>query len=197
MVYTKLASIKRLYFGYEEIARVLGITLRSAAVSANRYARQGLLVRIRRNLYTLSEKWKGIGREELFELAGLIQAPSYVSLTTALSYYDMTTQVQQGFVESIALKRTKKIDVKGSIFNYCKIDKKLYFGFRRERGFFIASPEKALLDAVYLMSLNRYSLDMAAIESGKLNTASIAAMAKKFPLKTRQALKEYGYLKKA
>jgi predicted transcriptional regulator of viral defense system len=183
MRYAKLSSIERLYFGYEEIARVLGIGLKSAAVSANRYTRQGMLIRLRRNLYILASRWKGIGREEQFELAGLIQAPSYVSLTTALAYYDITTQVQQEFVESIALKRTKKADVKGTIFNYSKIDKQLYFGFRRERSFFIASPEKALLDAVYLMSLKRYNLDISAIDTGKMNMAQLRSMAKKFPAK--------------
>jgi len=197
MTYTKLTSIDRLYFGYEEIARVLGITLKSAAVSANRYTRQGLLIRVRRNLYMLADRWRGIGREEEFELASLIQAPSYISLTTALSYYEITTQIQQKFIESVALKRTKEVAVTGTIFNFSKIDKKLYFGFKRERGFFIATPEKALLDAIYLMSLNRYSLDTSAIDPGKLDSVMLSDMAKKFPIKTKRMLEEYGYIKKA
>ena len=43
----KLRTIKKLYFGYEEIARSLGVAAASARVSANRYVRQGLLIRLK------------------------------------------------------------------------------------------------------------------------------------------------------
>ena len=193
----ELRTISKLYFGYEEIARVLGISLQSARVSASRYVRQGLLVRVKRNMYVLREVWNALGRAEKFLLVNMGQSPSYISLTTALDYYEITTQVQRDFFESVAVKRTKEIQVEGSIFRYSKIADNLYFGFKKEREFFIATPEKALVDAFYLMSYGRYALDVSALDSEKLNGDKILRLSTEFPLKTKNILKKYGFLKTA
>lgn len=190
----ELYSIQKLYFGHEELARTLGITSASARVAASRYVKRGLLVRIKRNMYMLHERWKNADLEEKFQIANLGQVPSYISLTTALAYYDLTTQMQRDFVESIAIKRTKEILVEQFVFNYTKISKHLYSGFQRQKDFFIARPEKALLDAIYLMSLGRYSIDVAAIETHKLNREELAAMSDPFPEKTKELLRIHGYL---
>ena len=189
----ELNKIHKPYFGYEEIARVRGISLSSAKVTASRYVRQGLLLRLKKNLYVLREVWKASDKEDKFRFANLGQSPSYVSLMTALDYYEITTQMQQDFFESVALKRTKEIQVDGSVFRYTKINEKLYFGFKREKGFFIASPEKALLDAFYLMSYGRYALDLSALDADKLDGQMMKRLSRKFPLKTRKMLKKHGY----
>lgn len=196
MKYADLRDIKKLYFSYEEIARALGISLASARVSANRYLKQGFLVRVKRNIYVLRERWQGLSREERFILANLGQVPSYISLMTAMDYYGLTTQIQRDFVESVAIKRTKEMEIDGAIFNYSKIRKSLYFGFARERGFFIAAAEKAFLDALYLFSLKRYKFDLTSIDFDKLNMRKLKIMAKRFPRKTQKVLKDYGYFKK-
>jgi predicted transcriptional regulator of viral defense system len=186
-----------LYFGYEEIARVLNISSASARVFANRYVRQGLLVRLKRNIYVVKDKWDNISEDELFCLANICQVPSYVSLMTALGYHGITTQVQRKFVESIAVKRTKKLAVDGAAFNYVKINKKLYGGFIKKGGFFIAAPEKAVLDALYLRSLKRYSFDLSSIDFSKLDMARLRKLGKRYPLKTTKSLGRHGYIGKA
>jgi predicted transcriptional regulator of viral defense system len=196
MKYLKLKDIKRLYFDYAQIAKALGVGLSSARVSANRYVTQGFLIRIRRNLYILRERWDSLTIEELFEIANLIQVPSYISLMTALGYYEVTTQIQRDYIESLAVKRTKGLNVEGRSFNFTRIDKRLYFGFSREKGFFIASPEKAFLDAFYLMSFNKYKFDLSSIDFNKLDMTKTKKMARCFPKRTQEALKNYGYFKK-
>ena len=197
MNYTKLKSIKKIHFGYEEISRVLGITPESARVTVNRYVGQGILLRIKRNLYILRDKWDTMTQEEKFAIANMAQVPSYISLMTALGYYEITTQVQRGFIESVAVKRTKKISVLDTTLNFTKIGQGLYFGFIKEKNFFIATPEKAFLDAVYLMSLARYNFDWTSIDRDKLDMAKIKTIAGKFPQKAREVLKKHGYLTKA
>ncbi|MDF1593244.1 MAG: hypothetical protein P1P89_17155 [Desulfobacterales bacterium] len=186
-----------MYFGYEELAKVLGINNASARVAASRYVKKGLLVRLKRNLYVLREVWDAAGWEEKYSLANLGQTPSYISLMTALEYYAITTQVQRGLIESIAVKRTKEISLNGSVFKYTKVGVGLYFGFKREKGFFIAVPEKALLDAFYLISYGRYALDISALDTEKLDSVTLERLSRKFPLKTQNMLKKYGYLKAA
>ncbi|MFC1576928.1 hypothetical protein ACFL42_03045 [Candidatus Omnitrophota bacterium] len=197
MNYSKFTKITKLYFGYEEISKTLNISLGSARVSANRYVKQGILVRIKRNIYVLKSRWDSAGRDEKFILANLLEVPSYISLMTAMEYYGITTQMQRDFVESICIKRTKRAEVENSVFNFCKVEGGLYFGFSREKGFFIAAPEKALLDALYLASLKRYSFDISSVDFRKIDIRVMTGMAKKFPAKTQRMLAKYGYLKKA
>lgn len=194
MKLNELRNIQKLYFSYEELAGALNISPASARVAASRYVRQGLLIRVKRNLYILRETWEKAGREETFLIANMGQVPSYISLLTALDYYELTTQVQRNFFESIAVTRTKEIRIDQTIFTYTRINEELYFGFGRENGFFIASPEKALLDAFYLMSYGRYFLDLSAVNADRLDFDQIAAMSTQFPSKTRRLLKKHGYL---
>jgi len=193
----ELNRIKKLYFGYEEIARVFGISPSSAKVTASRYVRQGLLLRMKKNVYVRREVWNAAGIEDKFLLANLGQVPSYISLMTALEYYEITTQVLRDFFESIAVKRTKEIHLNGCFFRYTKVAGDLYYEFKKEKGFFIATPEKALLDAFYLMSYGRYSLDISALDASKFVRSEVKRLSIGFPLKTRKMLKKYGYLKTA
>jgi predicted transcriptional regulator of viral defense system len=195
MKHLRLNNISKFYFGYEDIAKALGISAGSAKVTASRYVKQGILVRVKRNMYVLRTVWQAAGREERFLLANLGQVPSYISLMSALDYYEITTQVQRDFFESAAIKRTKEIEIDGSIFKYIKINSAYYFGFKKEKDFFIATPEKALVDAFYLMSFGRYALDISALSEEKFDRKEIQRMSNVFPLKTRNMLKKYGYLK--
>lgn len=192
-----LKNITKPYFTHEEIARVLGISPRSSRVSANRYVKHGLLVRIKRNLYVLRETWDTMTREDMFGIANLIQVPSYISLMTALDYYEITTQIQQNFIESIAVKRTKEVAVDSTVFNFTRIQENMYAGFiKKNNTFFIALPEKAFLDALYLRSLGRYSFDTSSIDFRKFDQSLLSKLIPLFPLRTRRVL-EHEYFPKA
>ncbi len=196
MNYTKISRLNKLYFSYRDISRAFGISIGSSRVAATRLVKSGDLTRIKRNFYVLSQKWN-FSLEERFILANLLQVPSYISLMTALSYYEVTTQVQRDFIESVGYYRTKLVEIKESSFNYSKVNRKLYFGFVKLKGFFIASPEKAFLDAFYLKSLKKYNFDLTSIDFDKLNMKLITLMAAKYPALTRRLLLKYGYIKKA
>lgn len=194
MKLNELRRIKKLYFGYEELARVLRVNPASARVAASRFVRAGLLVRIKRNMYMLRETWQASGRNEKFMIANLGQVPSYISLTTALDYYEVTTQMQRDYYESVAVMRTKEMRINNTIFRYSRISERLYSGFSKENGLFIATPEKALLDAFYLMSFGRYNLDISALDASRLDKGKIEALSREFPAKTRKLLRVNGYL---
>ena len=197
MKLNEIQKIDKLYFGYQEIARVLTISEASAKVTASRYAKKGILLRIKKNMYVLRERWIAAEKEEKFMLANLAQTPSYISLATALDFYEVTTQIQRNFFESVALKRTKKINVNDNIFRYTRIKNRLYAGFKKEKGFFIATPEKALLDAIYLMSYGRYALDLSAIDPNNIDKNELMRLSQEFPLRTREMLERHGYLSAA
>jgi predicted transcriptional regulator of viral defense system len=194
MKYFDLLAINKLFFSYNDIAQKLGITPQAARVSAARYVKQGLLLRLKRDMYMLKDTWKDLDIKQKFKIANYIQTPSYISLLTALEYYDITTQMQQNFVESIALKRTKEIIIEETVFNFKRIDKKLYFGFLKLKDVFIAEPEKAFLDGIYLTSIGRYRLDMASIDFNKLEREKVLTLLKQFPQPVIKLLNAYEYL---
>ena len=185
MSYSELLKIEKPFFSLDDVAYALGIQPASAAVLCSRYVKKGLLVRLKRGLYARTEQVRNFGQLDLFRLANFLQVPSYISLTTALSYYGLTTQVQRGFFESISLKRTRKFEVAQFTFHYSKISTDLYKGFERVEGFFIALPEKALLDSLYLASLGRYSLDTSALALSKVNGEVLENLLLLFPSRVR------------
>lgn len=172
------------FFTTADVADVLGIKPESAWVTCSRYVKNGLFLRLKNNFYVLSESWRNISREGLLKTANYLQVPSYISFMTALSYYEVTTQVQRDFVESAATRRSVKFNVKETEFDFYKLDRRYYFGYERKRGFFIASKEKALVDAAYLSSLGKYSIDKASLDTGKLNAGEIRRILKAFPDRT-------------
>ncbi|MBW2219778.1 MAG: hypothetical protein JRF40_09865 [Deltaproteobacteria bacterium] len=186
MSYLYLRKIKSLYFTYNEVADTLEITNDSARVICSRYVAKNLLIRIKRNVYALQERWKCLDETEIMQIANIIQVPSYISLTTALSYYGYTTQIQQNYIESICVNKTFYKNVDQVEFNYTKISKQYYFDFNKLNGVFIASPEKALLDALYLASLGRYSLDFSALETSKFDKEKLRGLFTGYPKKTNK-----------
>ena len=195
MKIAKLEEINKLYFTVDDLARALCITVSSAKVSASRYFSAGYILRIKRGAYVLKSRWNNLTEPEIFTLANMIQVPSYISLLTALSYYGVTTQLQQGYIESISLKRTKSTETGGIFFSYTRIGKKLYRGFSRKEGVFIASPEKAFLDVLYLSLLGKYSFDTASIDKRKLNADEIKRLVGFFPKKVKNEVKRWMSLK--
>ncbi|MBU2621842.1 MAG: hypothetical protein KKD92_05945 [Proteobacteria bacterium] len=185
MKYAELVDIKKAFFTSADVAESLKIKPQSAVVLCNRYVKANLLIRLKRDLYIPAAKWHYLNSADFFLIAGRLQVPSYLSLTTALSFYQMTTQVQQAYFESISLKQNE-YNVRGTIFRYFKVKHDLYFGLVRKEGIFIATPEKALWDAVYLQSLGRYSLDVAALDLKKINKAILESLSPRFPGKARK-----------
>ncbi len=199
MNYQKIDKLNKLYFTCQDVTNTFSITPRSANVLCNRYVKNGSFVRLKRNFYTLNDKWKTLNENDLFFLANMLQVPSYISLSTALSYYQITTQLQQNIIESIAVNRTTKIEIGKQVFSYTKINRQLYFSFVKLDNFFIATKEKAFLDAIYLVSFNKYELDFAAIDFAKLDKKIIKKLVKKYPLRTAnylETLEKYGRVKK-
>lgn len=165
----ELNNINKLIISIEDIVKVLSINKESAKVTANRYVKNGSLLRIKKNFYIAANKYKNLNEKELFKIANAIQVPSYISLTSALTYYNISTQQLRGIIESVTTRKTNSVKAKEFSFNFILIKKNLYTGFILEDDIFIALPEKALADIVYLSSLGRYNCDFEAIDFNKLN----------------------------
>jgi len=190
----KLNAIKKTFFGFQDISNALGITYASAQVTAHRYVQNGMLIRIKPNIFVLAEKWNNFSSEEKYQTANLLQVPSYVSLTTALEYYEITTQIQRNYIECISIRRTFSKKIRELSIRFSKVSEKLYFGFEKRNNVYIALPEKALIDALYLASFGRYSLDIAAVSKNRFDQKILSRMLETYPLRTKNLMRKYGFI---
>lgn len=112
------------------------------------WVKKGLLERITKGVYKLKET----KIEDEFLLASYFDESSYVSLESALSYYNLIPEYPYA-VTSATIKKTKKIKTDYGIFIYRKIKKELFFGFEviTEDSclYRLATPEKAIFDFIY------------------------------------------------
>jgi len=107
---------------------------------------------IKRGIYSFNKN-----KVEELELAGRLYSPSYISLETALNYYEIIPDVPIA-IRSVTPITTKKIVTGLGNYYYLKIDSKLFFGFS-QTPFAIAHKEKALLDYFYLRKVRKVTLD--------------------------------------
>jgi len=185
----KIKQLRRLaYVTIDDLVRICGIRPASAHVLASRYVKSGFFIRLKNNFYVLDELWGHLVREDHFRIANYLQVPSYVSFMTALSYYEMTTQVQRDFIESASLKRSVAFEARGAVFTYYKLQKGCYAGFVKAKDFFIATPEKALIDSLYLYSFGKYRIDLSSIDMRRFDKTALRAAVRTFPEKTRKVV---------
>ena len=175
----------KLYFSVEDLVDILGIKPESAWVLCSRYARNGAFIRVKNNFYILAKDWEKFAREDFLRVSNFLQVPSYISFMTALSFYEITTQVPRDFFECASLKRSVKFDVRGVAFNFYKLKKEYYSGFVKKEQLFIATKEKAFIDSVYLYSFGKYKLDFNSLDLDKLDKENIKKVLKIYPEKTK------------
>lgn len=187
MDYSSLQKLgDRAYFTCNDVAQLFGIQVASARVLCARNAATGAFVRLKRNFYVLDQHWRRLSTPESLRIANFLQVPSYVSFMTALSRYELTTQVQRDFVESASVKRSVRYGVRGRAFNYYKLNPACYFGFVKEDNLFIATPEKAFVDAIYLYSFGKYRMDFSSVDIERLDKERLREIVAVFPERTRR-----------
>ncbi|OIP39976.1 MAG: hypothetical protein AUK25_08865 [Desulfobacteraceae bacterium CG2_30_51_40] len=187
----RLSSLKeRLFFTARDVAYIYNIALPSAHVLCSRYMKDGVFIRLKKDFYVLDSNLERYGEKDFFSIANMLQAPSYISLMTALCFYEITTQVQPNWYESISQRRSTQFDRNEFAFKYHRIKSELYFGFVRSDTFFIAEAEKALLDAAYLVSLNRYSLDWNSLDTKFLDISRLKDLMTPFPDRVKKIIAE-------
>ncbi len=117
-----------------------------------RWLKKGYLIRLKRGYYSFSE-YKGKQGYPYF-FANRIYRPSYISLHTALSFYGM---IPEAVVQITSVSSLKTASFKNDVgeYSYKNIKEKLIFGYDLKpmadnRTIMFATPEKALLDLLYL-----------------------------------------------
>ena len=127
-----------------------------------RWCRKGLLVKLK-NLYYAFPEYRQVPDFSRY-VANRIYAPSYISLHSALAFYGMIPEeVVQ--LTSVTTLKTARFENPFGIFHYQNLKTQHYFGYeiktmQNGRGLLFATPEKALLDLLYLNPYYKTEQDM-------------------------------------
>src|SRR3990167_1011114 len=118
-----------------------------------RQAKDGFLLRLKQGLYTLKTD---LPSEE--EIANALYRPSYISFEYALAYYNILPEMPYT-ITSATTKPTRIFTIAEKTFIFSTIKNEAYTGYiALKRGgqlILIAEPEKALVDYLYFVSLNK------------------------------------------
>jgi predicted transcriptional regulator of viral defense system len=117
------------------------------------WSRAGKIVPLRRGLYTLPSKKRSF-EPHPFLVANRLVAGSYVSLEIALRYYNLIPEYV-AVITSLTTGRPGEWGNEFGRFTYRHIHPRYFFGIQyhlivEEQYAYIAYPEKALLDLIYL-----------------------------------------------
>ena len=144
-------------------------------MSIKRLVDRGAIVRIARGIYCLKT-----GDMNTEKIATQIYAPSYISFESALSKYGV---INQGF-NNLTLATTRhshKVELLGIECEYICLKPKLFFGFNLLKDIYLAEPEKALLDEIYLVSLGKRKINRDEWNVDELNKSKMEEFAKSYP----------------
>ena len=131
---------------FEKIFRQDKITVQK---SIERLVKAGMINRLMKDVYVLEDE-----PPDLEKIAGLLYRPSYLSFESVLFKHGIINQPPFGATFA-ASGRSKKLELGNGEFWFSQIKPELWWGFEQRDGIFTASPEKAIVDMLYLKSLGQ------------------------------------------
>lgn len=130
-----------------DAAAVLGLSSSAASQTLRRLAAAGLLAAIRKGVWALTERPDRLGLIEYLTAP----YPGYLSLQSALYQHGMIDQIPS-VVYVVTLARTARVETPFATYSLHHVQPALFDGYDSiaGSGVKIATPEKALVDFLYL-----------------------------------------------
>lgn len=173
-------------FSLEDFCSFFKVPSETAKKFLSRQVKRGILLRLKRGIYAL-----GGDHPSDFLIANKIYQPSYISLETTLSFYQIIPESIYS-ITSVTTKPTREFTVLGKTFLYKSLKKDAFFGYRvaivQGEEVFIASPEKALADYFYFLSREGRKINQR-LELSKVSLVKVRGYLKKMGLKRQKIAK--------
>ena len=153
-----------------------------------RMIKRGELVGIKRGLYSFPNS-----KVDEFVLANKIYTPSYVSLESALNIYGIIPDIVAN-ITSVTPVTSKRFNTALGTYIYSKINKSLYFGYESvldnesKLYYNIASPEKALLDYIYVRKIK--DLKESRVDTRTLKKKELFIYLSHFPVWVKKVVED-------
>ncbi len=133
-------------FTTQEFINIFGVSRGVASVKLTRYKQLGYLVSPRRSVYYLAGEV-----DDKYKIANKVYTPSYISLDSALSKYDIIPETVYT-ITSVTTKATREFTDDQTVYRYYRIKKEAFIGYHKEGDTLLADPEKAIVDYLYFVS---------------------------------------------
>lgn len=140
-------------------------------VALKRLNDKGFIQRICRGFYA-----NPLNPPGLEDVSGIIYAPSYISLESALSRWGLLSQIPQTLT-CVTTKLPRKFSTTFGDIGYHQLKKEYFWGFIQEGKHFIAEPEKALLDYLYFKRKDDRRRLCSELELKDLNFKKLKSLA--------------------
>jgi predicted transcriptional regulator of viral defense system len=145
-----------------------------ASIFLSRAAKKGLIHRLSRGYY-VNTFLKGWPVAE--EVGCFLRTPAYISGEWALHKHGILLQVPQTctvITLQSSVGQNRSVEYQGITFEFSRIAPTLFFGFTREEHYDLATPEKALLDLLYLRGQIPFAdeLELSDVDFEKVNQFS-------------------------
>jgi len=163
-----------LYFTRQNLELILGSNRRTLDYRITSLIAGGILEAIKPGFYINKfELLKSSQKDVFVEYVGsVVKSPSYVSLTYALSKYNLIPEGVYAFTY-ITLKKPGEFASKSFVFKYRNIKKELFNGFETRKyknlEYLFAKPYKALFDFIYLTPLKNKSELVELLSNSRIN----------------------------
>lgn len=170
-----LRGLDKPYFTVADFEKILEQKRDSLYVTLNRLVGAGVLARLKRDVYI--SKFQGL---ELERIANEIYYPSYLSFESALSKYAILSQIPYSLTFATT-RGSKKLMLGDREVEYRQLKDDCFFGYKLENGIYIAEPEKAVLDQLYMISKGRAKSEVREWSLAGLKKDRFLSYSKKFP----------------
>ncbi len=179
-----LKGTTKQFFTISDLEKVTSLDRNSLYVSLNRWVKGGALERAGRNIYVIGGEPV---RPEM--IAGQVYFPSYLSFESALSRFGVLNLLPYS-ITFATTRKTKSSTLLDRRVVYRHLKKELFFGYTNEEGLYVAEPEKALLDLVYLRSLGKAEIPSGEMDLRSLSRKTLREYAPRFPPRVTESLEE-------
>ena len=156
----RLHALRRPLLETREAAALLGVSTSRASQLLSSFAHAGLAIRVRRGLWSLQPDIDPTVVPPYLTAP----LPAYVSFWSALHRHGMIEQIpRQVFIASLA--RTQRITTPLGTFSVHHLAPELFTGFESlPGGGYMATPEKALFDTIYVRAVAGGGLNLPEVE---------------------------------
>lgn len=163
-----------------EMLRVGKADPRSINVQLSRWTKAGKIIQLRRGLYLMNSPYVKLPAGYDLYVAGALHCPSYISLHKALEYHGL---IPEGVPVYTCVTTRRPVTVRNPVgeFSYRHLRQGLFWGYEKADtaagGFFVATPEKALLDLFYLDGVKITEAYLEELRLQSLETLDLARLA--------------------
>lgn len=177
-------SLGKPYYTISDFEKILLQKRQSLYVALTRLNKTGVLRRLQNNVYVFA-----LQKIDIEKIANQLYYPSYLSFETALSRYGIVSQIPYTLTMAAPM-RSKKMQLGDVSVEFRQIKKELFFGYNLVNGVFIAEPEKALVDQLYMTAIGRGTLETDELNLKNISFSKLKKIAAKFPEKVQSLARD-------